>query len=496
MSDSDSLLSRFIGGTISVGLGTLSVMVLGLLGMMVAARYLTAEALGAFVLLRVVAFFFTQVSSFGLDLSMAKFITSTEDDRHKRKLINTVIYFRLFTICVVSLVALIVMPALSTLFGSSLSSDLAVFVPLLFLLQSSRRLLRSILQGFLLFKRLGRGDLIASVSNLILMVLFVLLLDRGLIGLVYARVISLSLACAFEYYCIPTKKQFEFHLDILKEALAFGFPLQINDILGFAFGRIDTLIIGALLGPADIAYYEIARKIPDSFAQLYEAFRAVYFPFVARLFARGEQKKAARVLNNSTRLISFASLLGTLVALLFGSDIISLLFSERYLPSVSAFVLLMIVMSISRVGNILGTSLVALGDSGKPAIINTAHTAVSLVSNLILIPAFGIVGAALASLAGTSAANPLNVLFLRRRKVDVRASDYLKPILVFGAFLLLALLLKPTTFLQKALVVLLFLFSCRFLSVITGDDLAALSREVKLVLFKLRRSVRSGGTKT
>lgn len=471
-------------------------MVLGLLGTMVAARYLPAEAFGAFVLVQVVASFLTQVSSFGLDLSIAKFITSTEDERHKRKLINTAIHFRLFTILVVSLLTLIARPVLPTLFGSSLLPNLAIFVPLLFLLESSSGLLKSVLQGFFLFKRIGISDFMASLFNFLLIVVFLLSLDRGAMGLVYARVISLSLSCAFLYFSTPIKKQLEFHFNILKEVLAFGFPLQINDILSFIFSRIDTLIIGALLGPADIAYYEIARKIPDSLAHLYEAFRSVYFPFMSRLFALGERKKAAQMLNHSTRLISFVSILGALIVLVFGNDVISLLFSEKYLPSVPAFVLLMIALNVSLIGNVLGTSLVAVGDSNKPAIINAAHTAVSLASNLIFIPIFGIVGAALARLAGTSAANPLNVLFLQRREVDVRVRGYLKPILVFGTCLLLVLLLKPTTFLQKASVIPLFILPCVLLSVITGEDLVAFLGEARLTLFRLLRNLPSRSTRT
>lgn len=471
-------------------------MVLGLLGTVVAARYLPAEAFGAFVLVQVVAGFLTQVSSFGLDPSIAKFITGTEDEQHKRKLINTAIHFRLFTILVVSLVTMIARPALPTLFGSSLLPNLAIFVPLLFLLESSSRLLKSVLQGLFLFKRIGIADFIASLFNFLLIVVFVLFLDRGVMGLIYARVISLSLSCAFLYFSTPIEKQLEFHFNILKEVLVFGFPLQINDILSFTFRRIDTLIIGALLGPADIAYYEIARKIPDSLANLYEAFRSVYFPFMSRLFALGEQKKVAQMLNHSTRLISFISILGALIVLVFGNDVIILLFSEKYLPSVPAFVLLMIALNIRLVSNVLGTSLVAVGDSNKPAIINAVHTAVSLLGNLILIPIFGIVGAALASLAGSSATNPLNALFLRRRRVEVRVRDYLKPILVFGACLLLVLLLKPTTFLQKASVIPLFLLPCVLLSVITGEDLVALLGEGRLGLLKLLQNLPSRSTRT
>jgi O-antigen/teichoic acid export membrane protein len=326
---------------------------------------------------------------------------------------------------------------------------------------------------------MGVTDFIAGLCNFLLVLVFVQLSDRGAIGLIYARVISLSLSCAYAYFATPVKKRLEFHPQALKEMLVFGFPLQINDILGFAFQRIDTLILGVLLGPAEVAYYEIARRIPDSLARLYEAFRSVYYAFLSRLFGLQQQDKAAQLLNNSTRLVSFASILGALLALLFGRDIIILLFSEYYLASVPAFVLLMIALGISLVGNILGTSLVAVGESGKPAII----------------PVLGTAGAALATLCGTCATNPLNVMFLRRRKVDVRVRAYLKPIVILGAFGLLVLVVKPTGLLQKGSVIVLFISACMFLSVVTREDLVALCGEARLTVFNLARHLPSRSTR-
>jgi len=487
--DSGSLLSRFIRGMVSVGLGDLSTMVLGLLGTIVAARHLPEEEFGAFVLLQVVAAFLVQVSSLGLDLALATSIAGEEEERHRRVLTNTAVLLRLLTVLVVSIVALVAGSALRALFGSFLSRELIVFVPVLLLLEGLTNLLQSVLQGLFLFKRRGIAGFIAAFSNLFLIVVLVLFLRLGITGLLYARLVSQALACVFVYFSIPTGKRVEFDVDIAKRLLAFGFPLQINDILSFVFQRIDTLVIGALLGPSAIAYYEIARKIPDSVARLYEAFRSVYFPFMSRLFALGDRKKAAEMLNHSTRLVAFMGSLGALLGLVFGDDIVSLLFSERYLPAVPAFVLLMVTLAISLVGNVLGTSVVAAGDTSKPAIVNTVHTAVSLMSNLILIPALGITGASLAGLAGTSAANPLNVLFLRRR-VKVRVGNYLKPMGLLGLCLLVVMLVRPTT-LRKLALIPLFLVSCILLSVVTREDVEALLNEIRRMPRRILRDPRS-----
>jgi O-antigen/teichoic acid export membrane protein len=492
----DTLVSRFVKGTISTGLGKLSTMILSLTSTMIVTRHLPAEDFGMFVLIMVVVNFLAQVSTFGLGISLPRFVAGTKDEKQRRKLVNTALYFRLFTIMVVSLLALPLRTQIAALFGSPVLPRLAVFIPLLFFLQSSTSLSQSALQGFFLFKRIGVGDFIASSSNLLFTWVFVLLLRRGLVGLAYAKAISLSMSLAFVYYSIPIRKKIEFHPYALREMLVFGLPLQVNDILSLVFSRIDTVIIGILLGPAGVGYYEVARRIPEYIRQGYEAFRSVYFPLMSGLFMSGEKKRATQVLNNSTRLVSFGTITATLIALLFGKELFVLVFSEQYSRSVPAFILLMVSLNIGLIGYTLGISIVAVGDSDKPVIVNIVHVIASLVGNLVFIPPFGITGAALASVAGIIPTNPLDVLLLRRRDVHVRAREYLKPILIFAVHAIGVLLLRPTTFPQKILVMMSFLFVSVFLSVITAGDLNALLAGAKPTLHKAVGTLLSGSGKS
>ncbi len=487
----DSTFSRLIGGTVSVGLGNLSTMVFGLLGTVVVARHLPAEVFGTFILVQVVAAFLARISGFGLDLSISKFITSSEDDCERRSIINTVLYFRVFVIFVVSMVALLASPLLTLMFGSSLLLGFIVFVPLLFSFQSLNQLLNGTLQGFFLFKAIGTAQLLSSSLNFLLILILVLVLGQGVPGLVTARASSMAIACAFAYIRAPFKKQLEFRPALLKRVLLFGLPLQINDILTFVFLRIDTLMIGALLGSAEIAYYEIARKIPESLTGFYEAFRAVYFPFVSRLFALGERIRVSQMLNNSIRLISFASIFGALIALVFGDDIIRLLFSEKYLPSVPIFVLLMVGMNLSVTEYTFGYSLVAIGESDKPLIVNVVRTTVSLLGNVLFIPLFGVVGAACANVASNLMTSPLDIFFLRRRQIPASILNYLKPILVFAVLGLFFILVLPYILVFKIGMIALFSASCILLSVITADDLLVVRKEARSVFSKWARKANS-----
>lgn len=469
----ESVLSRFIKGTISIAFGNMSLLTLGLVGTMVATRRMPEEEYGVFVLFQVIAMFLMQISSFGLDLALAKFMAGAETDEERRRLFNTAWWWRFMIIPIASLLAFVARPLLTSLFGELLL-EAFIFVPVLFFFDSMIKLLKAALQGYFRFRDIGIVDILSSVLNFGLIILFVLVMDMGLMGLIYSRIISIGAAFSYAFLRLPAQKRFEIDRSLLFQMLRFGTPLLANDILSFVYTRIDTLVIGALLGPAEIAYYEIARRIPDSLQRLYESFRSVYFPFISKFLDTNEYRKAARLLNTSSRYMAFASLLAAVGVMAFGADFLQLLFSDRYLASAPAFTVLMMTMGVSFVGNILGTTLVAQGETEKPAIINTVHSAVSVAGSLLFIPMFGIVGAAFAGLAGNLISNPLNLFFVRRGKLDARLWEYGKPLLIgFGVWAIYALV-SPTSFLVRTAFVALYVVVCALTGVLNLSDLAIL----------------------
>jgi O-antigen/teichoic acid export membrane protein len=478
----DSTLSRLVRGTFSVGIGNVATMVLGLVSTVVVARQLPAESFGSFILLLVTATLLARVSSFGLDIAMPKFLAGAEDEAYRRALFNTVVLFRLITIAFVSVLALAVRLWLPAALGGPALADLVALVPLLFLLISLGQLLRSALQGFMLFRAIALTDALGSLLNLLLILAFTTYLDLGLAGLIYAKALSLAVVAAIAYAQAPVTKALEFSPAILRPVLRFGFPLQLNDVLTFAYQRIDILLIGLLIGPLGVAYYEIARKIPESLNSLYDAFHSVYLPLVARLHATGEKDRVAAALNHSLRLLSFAGLAGALAAIAVSPQVFTLLFSARYLPSVPAFNILMVMLVFTFIDSLLGYSLVAIGDSAKPPIINTVRVLIVFACYAALIPAFGIAGAALAGLVGVAATNPLSLLFLRRNGIAVEFGVYGKPILAFAACLAPIFLFPANVMLVGPLMVALFLAFGVISSTIQASDVTAIKDEMRSIM--------------
>jgi O-antigen/teichoic acid export membrane protein len=474
-----SMISQFFSGTLAIGIARVSTVILGIVSMMIAVRHTSREEYGAYVLVIVITAFIAEFMSFGMTLAIPKYLASHDDESYPQTLKATVLSFRLLIIVAGIALVFVARALFGRFWDSSLLFDLTAYVPVLFALSSLSLLFSSILRGQFRFGAMGIIEVTSDAVELAALILMVVVLRMGLRGLFYAKFISGTLYVILGYFRSRFPKGLRIDLPVLKELLKFGFPLQLQYALDFSYSRIDTMIIGALLGTGGIAYYEIARKIPDSLMQLYSVFASVYFPISAKLYAREAKEKTESLMNHSLRVLAFLTILGALTAVVFGKDIIRLLFSEAYLPSYFAFVLLMLGLTLNVLENTLGYSLVAIGDSDKPLIVNVVRTVLSLIGNLIFLPLAGFVGAAFVSVGGNLAAIPLDAYFLWKRKLRPNFTAVAKPASVLVVFSLVFIGLGAASPLLKIAMVVLYLPVCFFLSVVTSRDLALLSREAR-----------------
>jgi O-antigen/teichoic acid export membrane protein len=424
-----------------------------------------------FVLIRVIYIVLAEVTNLGLTLVIPKYLAGSEDVQYKCGLINTVIYFRLVTIVVCGLLMFAGRTALLAVFHSfPLPRTLFVYVAILFGLESIARTLMSILQGQFRFRMIGIISTLSAAVNFIATIVFIFPLNLSTVGLIYAACASDTLIIILAYTGAQIRDKREISLFTLKGMLRFGLPLQVQYMLDFVFARIDTVIIGFWLGTGSVAFYEVARKLPDSAMYLFDAFHSVYFSFVAKLHSNGSWDKVVKLLNNSTRMLSFVTSFGALVAVLFGKQIISMLFSQKYLPSYYPFVILMFGLSLSAVDSVLGYSLVAIGEPTKPLIVNSIRAIINVSLNLVIIPIFRVIGAAAVTVVSNLVAAPLDVYFLRKRKVRADILAFVKPIIIAGAYGLLFVFVATSLVSIKLLFILMFLLTCLLVSVVTRDD--------------------------
>jgi O-antigen/teichoic acid export membrane protein len=468
-----NFVAKFLKGVLATGLGTVATLVLGFVNIGIAVRFIPKEEFGVFLLIQTIVFSVVMIADLGLNISTTKFLAAS-DEAEKATIVNTALVLRGIIVVITALIVTVLKSGVDFVFKSESLTDLYFYVPILIAAESYNALLSAILQGLQQYRRLAYAQIAASAANVAFIIVTVVLLRFSVHGLIISRLAAVLLAVLYQMKIAGVRVRPRIDQATAKKMTGFGIFLGVNNILSFLFMRIDTLIIGAVMNPVGVALYGTASKIPDASRQIFESFRSVFFPNIAELFGQQKNREAESILNQSLRLVSFLSLLVSLLMIVFRNEIVTLLFSSKYMECGPVLSLLMVAMCIGLIGSVLGTSLVAAGHPRLPAFINVVDATVCVIANLVFIPAFGIIGAAYAAIIARAATNPINVYFLRKHHINVKVSQFLKPAAVFT--LCCVLLATGDGYLNKVLVLLLYLLLSTALLIVTKDDIQMLRR--------------------
>lgn len=438
---------------------------------MVAVRLLVTDSYGIYVLLIAIVNFFVMAVDFGCKTAVTQLIASSDRIR-QTALVNSALVFRLVIIAVISALIWLGQDLPLLLDPSRALLQYTGYVPMMLVVASFDELFFGMLQGFQAYRHMAVAQIVRSVLRLCLTIVFLSVLKLGVMALIYSWTISFAVSAVYQYLVLPISKRFVYQRPLLSEMLRFGFPLQLTRFLWFVFRRVDVLLLGTLAGPASVAYYAVAARIPDALQHLSESYTAVYFPTMAALLAKGKLRQASWILDHSLRLISFAAALVALIAVLFSQQIVTLLFSEKYAASSLAFALLMIALHITLMANLMGYTLTSAGYPGRSLGENLTRTTLNILGDLLLIPAFGFMGPAYAALVSRYSANPVAVLLLRRSGIAVTVAPYAKQTLLLLLCAVLFWWIQPAEFTYKVAIVVLFVVLNMVLSTISRDDLS------------------------
>jgi len=464
-------LSNFVKGVTSKSLGSVFQVFIGILSLSIAARFIPRNEFGIYVLIQVIASVFQLVNSLILNnISITKFIAET-DGPSKYSAVNTSIIINIIVSAFLIVLLILAKFLFPRFFVSNQLSGYLIFIPLIYLASAFDQLFQKILQGFQLYLKMAISQILNISIRIIFIIIFLVFLKLGIYGLFYAVVLSFLFSLIYQYLAIRIHKPFIFQFSLYRQMFKFGFPLGLNDVLGFIFLKTDRLLIGAMMNPTGVAYYEIASKIPDSSRSMFNSFIEVYFPGLVSLFAQHKYREAESMLNNSLRIISFICTFFVLFLYLFQNEITTILFSNKYIESAPAMPILMLGLTIALLGTIMGTSLVAIGQSDKPAKVNIVRAGTSVLINLFMIPMFGFMGAVYATLLSICMATPLNAWFLRKAKIKVEIFQCLKPIgVLLSCSIALAGFGSRSIFVRFSMIP-LFIIICFLMSIIKKKDI-------------------------
>ena len=182
---------------------------------------------------------------------------------------------------------------------------------------------------------------------------------------------------------------------LLQENITYGLKAYLACFFGFLVIRFDLLMVQYMLGSEQTGYYSIAVSMADMLYLLPTAIGAILFPKLSAMATREEKWRLT--LRTALVVGVLMTVLGA-GAMLIAHPTVRLIFTAEFLPCVPAFLILAAAMVFLGLNTIFSNYLASMGLPWFVVHVWVAVTLLNVGLNFLLIPSYGILGAAVSSL--------------------------------------------------------------------------------------------------
>jgi O-antigen/teichoic acid export membrane protein len=243
---------------------------------------------------------------------------------------------------------------------------------------------------------LNRILVIQAGISFLLTCLLVVFFHLGLLGALIAAILaSISGTAGFAFLLKGNWARFipHWHSDVIKASLSFGLRGYIANILQFFNYRLDVLIVNFFLGPTAVGIYAVSYGIAELIWNLPDAVSFVFFP---RTVSDQRQKRKSTTLQ-ILAITVVMTLIGALFLATVGKFLISFLYTDTYKGAYLPLLALLPGVVLLGAAKVLTAEILGRGYPQYNSILSGVGLIVTVIGDLILIPGYGILGAAIAS---------------------------------------------------------------------------------------------------
>jgi O-antigen/teichoic acid export membrane protein len=252
------------------------------------------------------------------------------------------------------------------------------------------------------FKEFVYHSVLWATSNIIkagfgiTLVLLFLELEPLVWGVVAAEAISLILS----FFVI--RRRFglfapEFRFSVWKDFMVRSAPIAMGMIFSVLYFRLDIMMLQLMTEEKVVGFYSAAYKLFEVAVVLPHSFMLVLFPTLVEEYHSDRPQFKDRF----KKVLAMYTLIGGSIALalwVFSQGIITLMYGDTFLPSISVLDILSGVVLLFFINFLLSNILIISGRERFNAWNLVGATVLNAILNLALIPLYGAIGAAWATL--------------------------------------------------------------------------------------------------
>jgi O-antigen/teichoic acid export membrane protein len=224
-------------------------------------------------------------------------------------------------------------------------------------------------------------------------------LDLGVAGIFVGVLCGETLVLAVRTWLTRSAFGGPFDRAVLRALLRFGVPLVPVTVSFWVFTAADRVVVGKIAGLTELGYYSVAVTVTLVFVVITSAVSQAWLPRAVQLFETDRERAASAIGISLTYYVFGLGVLASGAAAL-SPEVTTVLSGADYAPAAKAIPLLCLgAVAYGSVG-ITATGMTMMHRNGRLAWISLGAAALNVLAAVALVPPFGIVGAAAASLIG------------------------------------------------------------------------------------------------
>jgi O-antigen/teichoic acid export membrane protein len=384
---------------------------LGLLGGVIVARWLGPTAKGAIALYTIIAGFLSLAGNLGLGLANVHLTGSRQLDPG-RAWANS-LWFSLLAGSLLSVATVFLFPIVGIVIKRPIDMGLmgiALFgVPLLLMFDYQVNLLR----GLSDIKGYNVSGFIRQAGRFLLLATLVAWLGGQVASALWSVNIALVLCLIWGAFrlrkssrlsMLPSWKGF-------KQSLSYGLKGQLGQVVQFFNYRLDMILLAAFWTNREVGIYATAVFLAELIWQIPAAVSTVLLPAVSSSDS-GDQ--AAVLSIRAIRHTMFWSLTAALMLGLAAEPLINLLYGQPFSGAVWPMRVLLLGIVLLSPAKLIVSHLAGVGKPQYVTYLALSGLGLTVFLDLILIPRFGIMGAAWASSSAYCCSGIISLVWLKR----------------------------------------------------------------------------------
>lgn len=403
--DSDSVRERLVRGVkASLVAQVLSILSNTLLIVVLTRLFLSPTGFGRLNFALSVLAIVGNFAILGLPKSTARYLTEflEEDETQIPYILRTSLLALGTLVGIASLLLALTSGKLASLLGQPALAPLLLIGATYVVVYATYSYVTTIFQGFNRITWSAGLTALANVGRIVFAV-GLLLAGLGVIGALVGYVLGYALASAvgavllYRHYYTRFEETSEPEAGLKRRILEYSLPLTVTKSAGVLDKRVDIILVGALLNPAAVGYYVVAKQVSSVVTTPASSFGFTLSPALGEQKASDHIDRARELYQQSLNHVLLFYVPAVTGLVLVADPLIRFVFGTQYLPAIRVLQVFGGFVLVNSITRITGSALDYLGRARARAKAKAVMAVSNFVLNLILIPVLGVVGAALAT---------------------------------------------------------------------------------------------------